>query len=215
MEGEFDRRQHWEHIYQTKRPEEVSWYQSAPGISLDLIRETRLPLSARILDVGGGDSLLADHLLDQGYRNISVLDISEAALERARLRLGERAGLVKWIRADIANHVAEDKYDLWHDRAAFHFLTDEKEIAAYVRSATDSLNEDGVLIIGAFSDQGPLKCSGIEIRQHTEESLKKLFRLSFKQIKCCRVDHQTPFGTVQNFVFCTFRKLKNGEKSLS
>ena len=207
MENNFNRREHWEQIYQAKQPHELSWYQATPEISLALIMEMKLPLSAKIIDVGGGDSLLVDYLLDAGFQNISVLDISAAAIEKAKLRLGVRAGLVKWIVADITAFIPEEKYDLLHDRAAFHFLTEEHEISAYVKTVTTSLNNKGILVIGTFSEQGPKKCSGIEIKQYSETGLLDLFQSSFEKIKCFSADHHTPFDTVQNFIFCSFRKM--------
>ncbi len=201
------RKEHWEKIYQTKQPDEVSWYQPTPETSLQFFREFKVPLHARIIDIGGGDSLLVDHLLELGYQDITVLDISEAALEKARKRLGAKAEQVKWIVADAATFIPTEKYDFWHDRAAFHFLTDEQEIESYLHTAQQHLTENGIMIIGTFSEQGPKKCSGIEIKQYSEQSMTEKLRQYFEKIKCITIDHQTPFGTLQNFVFCSFRKM--------
>lgn len=202
----FDRKRHWENIYQTKKLTEVSWFQPTPETSLDLIQKTGVLKTARIIDVGGGDSFLVDYLLNLGYNNITVLDISESAIERAKKRLGERAKLVKWIVSDVTEFNPSEKYDCWHDRATFHFLTDEKEISQYEKITAQCMNREGVLIIGTFSDKGPEKCSGIPIRQYTENSLEKQFSNTFKKIDCRTIDHQTPFDTTQNFIFCRFKK---------
>lgn len=208
-----NRKNHWENIYQTKELSEVSWFQPIPKSSLDLIRKTKLSKQAKIIDVGGGDSYLVDHLLDLGYCNLTVLDISEAAIERAKKRLGERSKLVKWIVSDITTFNPSEKYDCWHDRAAFHFLTEEAEIAAYIKVLNESIAENGNLIIGTFSEKGPEKCSGIHIQQYTEKSLTKQFIVSFQKVECNTIDHETPFNTIQNFVFCRFRKKDQAEAS--
>ena len=206
--ADFDRRKHWENIYQTKQLTEVSWYQPTPETSLDFIKQFNIGIGAKIIDVGGGDSYLVDHLLDEGYRDITVLDISASAIERAKHRLGNRANQVKWIVADAANFQPPEKYDLWHDRAAFHFLTDEAEISNYIATAQQNITPQGVLVIGTFSEQGPKKCSGIEIRQYSENSMVERLKKFFEKIKCITIDHKTPFDTIQNFVFCSFRKLQ-------
>lgn len=203
---QFDRKKHWEEIYTTKELHEVSWYQPTPQTSLDFISMFDLPKFAKIIDVGGGDSFLVDHLLDLGFENVTVLDISEKAIDRAKKRLGERAEKVKWIVADAANFTPTETYDFWHDRAAFHFLTDEKDIKTYVETAHKALEKNGVLAIGTFSEQGPKKCSGIEITQYSKEGLTEIFGDLFTRVACLQVDHKTPFDTVQNFTFCTFRK---------
>lgn len=208
-----DRRVHWEKIYQTKGLQEVSWYQPVPATSLEFIQEAGLAFTAKIIDVGGGDGFLVDHLLDRGYVDLTVLDISEAAIARAQERLGERASMVKWIVADASSFVPPEKYDLWHDRAAFHFLTEEKDISAYLRTAREHLKPNAGLIIGSFSDRGPKKCSGVEIRQYTEDSLTEIFGDFFERIRCIRTDHPTPFGSTQNFVFCSFRRREAGESA--
>jgi ubiquinone/menaquinone biosynthesis C-methylase UbiE len=205
----FDRKKHWDNIYQTKQLNEVSWYQPTPEISLDFIKQCNVPTTARIIDIGGGDSFLVDHLLDNGYQDITVLDISEAAIERAKTRLGYRAEKVKWIVADAANFRPTEQYDFWHDRAAFHFLTKEQEISSYLGTAQRSIKPTGILVIGTFSEQGPKKCSGIEIKQYSENSMTERLKNFFEKIKCITTDHKTPFDTVQNFVFCSFRKLQS------
>ena len=205
----FDRKNHWETIYQTKQLNEVSWYQAIPQTSLNFFSELEVPKNAKIIDIGGGDSFLADHLLDLGYQDITVLDISSAALERAKKRLGERAGNIKWIVADASCFEPAEKYDFWHDRAAFHFLTDENEINGYINTAQQNIKANGILAIGTFSEQGPQKCSGIEITQYSEETLTQRLKPFFNKISCSTVEHNTPFDTVQQFVFCSFRKIQD------
>ncbi len=204
----FDRKKHWENIYQTKELKEVSWFQPTPETSLDFFKQFNVPTTAKVIDIGGGDSFLVDHLLDLGYQDISVLDISAAAIDKAKQRLGEKANKVKWIVADAATYKPTEKYDFWHDRAAFHFLTDEQEISDYLETAEQHINPTGVLVIGTFSEQGPKKCSGIEIKQYSETTMTVRLKNLFEKIKCITVDHKTPFGTIQNFVFCSFRKLQ-------
>jgi 2-polyprenyl-3-methyl-5-hydroxy-6-metoxy-1,4-benzoquinol methylase len=204
----FDRKKHWENIYQTKEFKEVSWYQQTPITSLDFLKQFNIPTTAKIIDVGGGDSFLVDHLLDIGYQNITVLDVSEAALDRAKQRLGDHAAEVKWIVADAATFKPTEKYDFWHDRATFHFLTQEQEIENYIDTIQQNINPTGILVIGTFSEQGPRKCSGIEIKQYSESTMTNRFRIFFEKIKCITVDHRTPSDTLQNFIFCSFRKLQ-------
>lgn len=204
----FDRKKHWENIYQTKELKDVSWFQPTPETSLDFFKQFNVPTTAKVIDIGGGDSFLVDNLLDLGYQDISVLDISTAAIDRAKQRLGDKAKNVKWIVADAATFKPTEKYDFWHDRAAFHFLTDEQEIANYLQIAQESINPTGILVIGTFSEQGPKKCSGIEIKQYSETTMTDQLKKFFEKIKCITVDHLTPFDTIQNFVFCSFRKLQ-------
>lgn len=205
-----EKKKHWENIYISKQINEVSWYQPTPETSLDFVRQFDLPKSAKIIDIGGGDSYFADHLLELGYEDITVLDISSVALEKAKHRLADRSGKIKWIVADAANFNASEKYDFWHDRAAFHFLTNENDILNYVKSAGENINENGILVIGTFSENGPTKCSGIEIKQYSEQTMTDRFKDKFERINCFKIDHTTPFNTIQNFVFCSFRR-KNSQ----
>lgn len=203
---EINRKNHWETVYETKQPNEVSWTQEKPTTSLDFIRETRLDKSAKIIDIGGGDSKLVDFLLEEGYENITVLDISANALERAKKRLGAKAEKVNWIVSDITEFKPETAYDIWHDRAAFHFLTTPEQIKKYSEIIQEWVN--GFLIIGTFSENGPKKCSGLDITQYSEVKLEKQFSDGFKNLKCITEDHLTPFETKQNFTFCVFEKIK-------
>lgn len=147
-----NRKDHWEKIYQTKHIDEVSWYQPTPTTSLEFFEEFHIPLTAKIIDIGGGDSFLVDHLLDRGYCDISVLDISETAINRAKERLGENSQKVKWIVADASEFAPTEIYDVWHDRAAFHFLTKEAEVERYIDSLKKGLHADGLMILGTFSE---------------------------------------------------------------
>ncbi|MEZ4858110.1 MAG: class I SAM-dependent methyltransferase [Flavobacteriaceae bacterium] len=204
----FDRKNHWENIYKTKDLKEVSWFQPKPETSLEFFKHFKIPTTARIIDIGGGDSFLVDYLLDLGYQDISVLDISHAAIERAKQRLGDKALNVKWIVTDVTTFKPTETYDFWHDRAAFHFLTDELDISNYLNTAKQNIHANGLLVLGTFSEQGPKKCSGIEIKQYSETTMTHRLKDFFEKIQCLTVDHKTPFNTVQNFVFCCFRKLQ-------
>lgn len=196
---------HWEHIYNTKQPNQVSWTQEVPTISIDFVKQLQIPKDAAIIDVGGGDSKFVDYLLAEGYTNISVLDISEAAINRAKERLGNKAFNVNWIVSDILSFNPTGRYNLWHDRAAFHFQTDISSISKYIDIVNKSVT--GKIIIGTFSVDGPTKCSGLDIKQYEETSLKNEFEnAQFKNIECKREDHITPSGSVQNFIFCAFKK---------
>jgi len=198
-------KQNWENIYTTKEAHEVSWTEEGPSVSLSFIHQANLAKNARIIDVGGGDSKLVDYLLAEGFQNISVLDISEAAIERAKRRLGEKANQVNWIVSDVLSFQPANPYDLWHDRAAFHFQTESDQINQYVDLVKRSVK--GTLIVGTFSTDGPTKCSGLPIQQYTEAGMKEKFEsANFKNIECKLEDHITPMGGQQNFVFCSFAK---------
>ncbi|WP_223606520.1 class I SAM-dependent methyltransferase [Chryseobacterium sp. OSA05B] len=196
---------HWENVYKTKNPDQVSWTQQKPQTSLDFIHSCELGKDAKIIDIGGGDSNLVDFLLDEGYENITVLDISSKALEKAKVRLGSKAEKVKWIVADITKFDTDETYDIWHDRAAFHFLTTSEQILKYTSIAKKNVR--GFMIIGTFSKNGPIKCSGLKIQQYDEQSMAAGFESDFEKIRCHTVNHITPFNTVQNFVFCRFKKI--------
>lgn len=203
---EFDREKHWEDIYLGKDTKDVSWYQPVPTISLDFVRESSLSPNAKIIDIGGGDSLFADHLLDLGYTDITVLDISEAALNKAKRRLGARAEFIKWVVEDAVTFRPEVNCDFWHDRAAFHFLTTPEEILQYVNTVSQYIAPGGILVLATFSELGPRKCSGLEIKQYSETTLSRLLSASFEKLKCLTADHITPSGSIQNFIFCSFRR---------
>ena len=199
--------QHWENIYQAKDTvHDASWYQNVPKTSVDLILSTGIGMNENIIDVGGGDSKLVDKLLEIGFKNISVLDISAKALQKAKMRLGEKAESVTWIEADVLEFDTESHFDIWHDRAAFHFLTKKEDIAHYVKIAGKFIKPDGHLIISTFSVNGPKKCSGLEITQYSEDSIKKTFQKDFSHIRSFEEIHTTPFNTKQNFLFNLFKR---------
>ncbi|GAA4149830.1 class I SAM-dependent methyltransferase [Chryseobacterium ginsenosidimutans] len=195
---------HWKNVYETKNPDQVSWTQKKPQTSLDFIHSFGLKKGAKIIDIGGGDSNLVDFLLNEEYENITVLDISEKALEKAKERLGEKAKKIKWIVTDITAFEPTETYDIWHDRAAFHFLTNPEQISKYVEITEKAVSK--FMVLGTFSKDGPTKCSGLKITQYDEQSMAKQFERSFETIHCIKEDHATPFDTLQNFVVCGFKK---------
>lgn len=200
-------KKYWETVYETKSPDEVSWTQEIPKTSLDFIHSFGLPKTAKIIDIGGGESKLVDYLLDEGFENITVLDISAKALEKSQKRLGEKAMKVNWVVSDITEFQPKTTFDVWHDRATFHFLTKPEQIEKYMATVRNSVN--GYLTIGTFSENGPTKCSGLKIKQYSEEKLTAELKKGFEKIRCITEDHTTPFDTIQNFLFCSFRRQKN------
>ena len=201
-----DTKDHWEKIYTTKEFKETSWFQAKPEVSLNIIESLGLSRKAEIIDVGGGNSYLVDNLLGLGYENLSVLDISEVAMDKARKRTGENAAKVNWIISDAADYKADNKFDLWHDRAAFHFLTDETRISNYLNNLKASVKQGGYVILATFSEKGPEKCSGISIKQYSAQDMEKLFERDFEIVRLENLDHITPWGDKQNFTFGLFRK---------
>ncbi|MBC7411190.1 MAG: methyltransferase domain-containing protein [Bacteroidia bacterium] len=197
---------HWENVFATKAETEVSWFQVYPTTSMEFVELFNMPLDANIIDVGGGDSHFVDALLSKGYTNVHVLDISANAIQKAQQRLGENASKVIWIVSDIVDYVPTVKFDFWHDRAAFHFLTNADNVYKYVATAETAINPNGYLILGTFSENGPEKCSGLTIQQYNETSMSARFEVAFNRIKCITENHTTPFNTVQNFLFCSFQK---------
>lgn len=199
--------QYWDKIYSTKQPSEVSWTQEVPKTSLEFIHSFGLKKTAKIIDIGGGDSKLADYLLDEGYENITVLDISAKALEKAKQRLGDKAQKINWIVSDITEFKPDITFDVWHDRATFHFLTTRDQITKYMETARKSVNY--YMTIGTFSDDGPEKCSGLKVKQYSEETLTTELQNGFEKLRCITEDHITPFDTTQNFLFCSFKRHLN------
>ena len=193
-----NKKEHWDNIYTTKQPHEVSWTQDIPEISLQLISDLQLSKDASIIDIGGGDSHLVDYLLELGYQDITVLDISEAAIHRAQNRLGKKAEQVHWIISDILDFEPLKKYDAWHDRAVFHFLISENEIEQYKELATRVAQN---IVLGTFAIDGPQKCSGLEITQYDEAKLGSTFSPHYKLRNFLNHQHTTPFNTTQKFVF--------------
>ncbi|MFY9464732.1 MAG: class I SAM-dependent methyltransferase [Sediminibacterium sp.] len=193
-------------MFTTKAETEFSWFQAYPATSVAFLELFNLPLDANIIDIGGGDSHLVDVLVERGYLNIYILDISEKALNRAKLRLGKTAEKVHWIVSDVVDFIPPVQFDFWHDRAAFHFLTTPERIDKYVFNAENGIKPGGYLVLGTFSENGPQKCSGLEIKQYTEASMSDRFEKNFDRIKCVTEEHKTPFNTTQNFLFCSFKK---------
>lgn len=200
------KKEHWENVFTTKKETEVSWYQNEPKTSIQLIQACKVAKDAKIIDIGGGDSYLIDSLLELEYTNLYLLDISEAAIDRAKLRLGDRAKEVTFIVSDSLHFQSEEKFDIWHDRASFHFFTDAKDIEQYKLNVIANTSQNAHLIIGTFSEEGPLKCSGLPITQYSVEKMEAVFASDFKLENCFTEDHVTPFDTVQNFIFCHYKK---------
>jgi ubiquinone/menaquinone biosynthesis C-methylase UbiE len=200
------RKDHWGKLYETKQPNEISWTQEVPKTSLDFIHSFNLPKSARIIDIGGGDSRLVDFLLAEGFEHITVLDISSKAMERAKKRLGDRANKVTWIVSDVTEFSCDTTYDLWHDRATFHFLTTDGQIIKYLSTARKAVKPGGYVIISTFSTSGPKRCSGLDVKRYSEETLTEKLNRGFENIRCITEDQITPLNKIQNFLFCSFRR---------
>ena len=199
-------RDHWEHVYRAKRPDEVSWYQQAPLLTLRMVASTRLPEEGAIIDVGGGASNLVDALLRAGYRDVTVLDIAGAALEHARDRLGDRASDVKWVRGDVTEMELCGPYDLWHDRAVFHFLTQPAARARYREQLLRYLKPGGHALIATFAPEGPEQCSGLPVKRYSPEELVAELGDAFELMEAVDERHRTPSGGAQAFIYCWLRR---------
>lgn len=201
---------HWEHVYATKKTESVSWFQEHAEQSMRLIRGTGVPYSAGIIDVGGGASTLVDDLLSSGYCAVSVLDLAAAALSVAKARLGERASEVQWTEGDITKVLLPvHAFDVWHDRAVFHFLTSKEDREAYVDTVLRSVKPGGHVIVATFAEDGPIQCSGLPVMRYGPSELHAEFGSPFSLVQHEREEHHTPFGTVQKFVYCYCRKVSS------
>lgn len=196
---------HWENVYSTKADNEVSWYEESPELSLSLIRQAGLGPDASVVDIGGGASRLVDALVEAGQAHVTVLDLSAAALETSRQRL-PGADNVQWVVSDVRDWKPGRLYDLWHDRAAFHFLTTAEDQRAYVAVLKSVLRVGGVAVIGTFAPDGPEKCSGLPVARHDAASLQKVLGEGFDLLDTRRHEHRTPWGSVQRFQFSMFRK---------
>jgi ubiquinone/menaquinone biosynthesis C-methylase UbiE len=197
---------HWEHIYKSRGIREVSWFQEHAAQSIELIKKTGVSLRAKIIDVGGGASTLVDDLIDKGYSEITVLDVSGTALRRSQDRLGQRASLVTWLELDITRAELDSNfYDVWHDRAVFHLLTSETDRAHYVRAVRRSVKTGGHIIVASFGLNGPEKCSGLNVVRYSAESMHREFGNDFELVDTTTEVHHTPFGTDQQFVYCYCR----------
>ncbi len=199
---------HWENVYETKHSTEVSWFQEHPKLSLQFIERTGIDKTGSIIDVGGGASTLVDDLLDRGYQNITVLDISRAALQVAQERLGLRARAVNWLEADITQvQLAHNFYEIWHDRAVFHFLTRADDRKRYIEAVLRSVKTGGHVIVATFALDGPSRCSNLEVVRYDQDSLHDEFGDRFDLVHSTSKSHQTPFGTEQKFIYCYCRKV--------
>lgn len=197
---------HWEEVYASKSPDAVSWYAPHLRESLAYIQRTQLPTSARIIDVGGGEATLVDDLLDAGYSNVSVLDISANAIQGCKQRLGARADKVHWYVADVLEQQFElESFDVWHDRAVFHFLTSDQHRAAYVRQVVHALKPGGYAIVGTFGPEGPAQCSGLPVARYAPDELHGQFGARFTLVESSFDVHKTPWGSDQQFVYCFCR----------
>lgn len=202
-----DLKEYWQNIHHSKNSAQVSWYQQHPTLSLQYIKNTGIDKNGQIIDVGAGASTLVDHLLEDGFQNITVLDISAQALEISKTRLAKRAELIQWMVADITKvNLPHFQYDVWHDRAVFHFLTNPQDRESYVKIVSDSVKPGGHVIVATFADDGPEKCSGLEVARYNSESLHDEFGSNFDLIDSTHEVHQTPFATEQKFVYCYCRK---------
>ncbi len=200
-------KKHWEHVYSSKPTDAVSWYQEHAEQSLRLIHQTGLPPTASIIDVGGGASTLVDDLLRDGYSSTTVLDLSAAALAAAKSRLGEKASTVTWLVANITEvELPASSYDIWHDRAVFHFLTNEHDRHAYVTAVLRAVKPGGHVIVATFGEDGPQQCSGLPVMRYSPQSLHAEFGEPFTLFKHEQEEHHTPFGTVQKFIYCYCRR---------
>lgn len=201
-----DRSTHWDHVYATKGEAEVSWFQDSPAISLELIRAANPDPGASVIDIGGGASRLVDALLQHGYRDLAVLDLSAHALDAAKRRIGHAASMVDWIVADATTWQPAKTYDIWHDRAAFHFLTEARDRAAYVARLRSAVASGGHVIIATFAPDGPEKCSGLPVQRYDGASLAAELGPEFELIETRRETHHTPWNSTQAFQFSGFRK---------
>jgi trans-aconitate methyltransferase len=202
-----NRQAHWESVYASKGESDVSWFQEHPALSLELIARVGARPDAAIIDIGGGASRLVDHLLEQDFRAVTVLDLSKAALRSAEARLGERAAQVRWLVADVTIWEPTEAYDVWHDRAAFHFLTEQSDRAAYVTRLRQALKVGGHAIIATFAPDGPERCSGLPVMRYDTESLGQALGQQFEPVDTRRHAHTTPWGSAQSFQFSVFRRI--------
>ncbi len=201
-----EKKQHWENVYNTKTAEKLSWTQPRPSPSIEWILEAAPDHQSAVIDVGGGTSTLVDHLLEAGYMRPAVLDISSAALDQARIRLGEKANSVEWIEADVTAFNSSRKFLLWHDRAVFHFLTKRTDRELYIESMKKSIATDARIIIATFSPLGPGQCSGLDVMRFDEKSLEAELGKEFMLIRSEKHTHRTPWGKDQAFIYCLFRR---------
>ena len=201
-----DLKNHWENIYSNKDENEVSWFQTVPKTSHQLIKKLNLESNDNIIDIGSGRSRILKILIDEGFNNLSYLDISKEACKKSKIALGDDKSKVNWNVENVLNFKSKMKYKLWHDRAVFHFFTDKKDIEKYREVAIKNISEGGYLVLATFSINGPKKCSGLDVSQYSEQSLNEIFKSDFNLLESFYIDHQTPFDTTQNFLYCIFKK---------
>jgi 2-polyprenyl-3-methyl-5-hydroxy-6-metoxy-1,4-benzoquinol methylase len=205
--GHQGRKHHWEDVYAKKAENEVSWFQADPATSLEFIRRCGGKGDTPIVDIGGGESRLVDRLLDGGYSDVTVLDLSEHAIAATRKRLGDRAAKVKWIVADVTTWRPERKYRMWHDRAVLHFLTEPDDRRAYLRAMLAAVERNGCIVISTFALDGPERCSGLPVVRYSAETLAAELGPDVRLVETVREDHATPWGTIQRFQFSRFTRL--------
>ena len=204
--SEFSRKNHWEKVYKKRKTEEVSWYQLNPKTSVEVILSLNFDKEDSIIDIGGGDSLLADNLIKLGFKKIYILDISSGALERSRNRLQKKREYLNWLHSDVTDFETDLKFNIWHDRATFHFLTDNEDVKKYVTAAEEYVKPNGFMILSTFSLSGPNKCSGLNVKQYSEESIKRTFLNGFDLVRSLDEVHTTPSCVKQNFIYCLLQR---------
>lgn len=201
-----DLKSHWENIYSSKNEDGVSWFQEYPKTSIDLIEKYSINKSISIIDIGSGRSRILINLIENEYDNLTYLDISQEACSKSKILLGNKQDLVQWHVENILDFKTEKNFSIWHDRAVFHFLTSKEDVEKYKQVALKNIVQGGYLILGTFSENGPEKCSGLNVSRYSTESLKEIFNPEFKMIESFAIDHKTPFNTTQNFLFSIFKK---------
>jgi SAM-dependent methyltransferase len=203
-----DRQAHWDNVYLTRSETDVSWFEQTPNVSLDLIASTGVPPDAAVIDIGGGASRLIDALLDRSFQDVTVLDLSAPALAATKARLGPRASKVHWLVADVTKWQPPQAYEVWHDRAVFHFLTSAEDRAIYAERVSRAVRPNGHVIIGTFAPDGPERCSGLPVMRHDSTSLGDMLGGAFKLTECHRQNHRTPTGAIQHFQFSRFQRVE-------
>lgn len=201
-----DLKSHWENIYSSKNEDGVSWFQEYPQTSIDLIEKYSINKSISIIDIGSGRSRILKNLMENEYEDLTYLDISKEACSKSKISFGNKHGLVKWHVANVLDFNTDNNFSIWHDRAVFHFLTSKEDIEKYKQVALKNIQKGGYLILGTFSQNGPEKCSGLNVSRYSTESLKEIFNPELKMIESFTIDHKTPFNTTQNFLFSIFKK---------
>ncbi|MEL1227329.1 MAG: SAM-dependent methyltransferase [Candidatus Neomarinimicrobiota bacterium] len=202
----FNVKNHWENIYSSKKEDAVSWFQEYPKTSIELIEKYSTDKSSSIIDIGSGRSKILKNLIENEYDDLTYLDISQEACSKSKISLGNKQDLVEWHVVNVLDFNTEKNFSIWHDRAVFHFLISKEDVEKYKQVALKNIVKGGYLILGTFSENGPEKCSGLNVSRYSPESLKKIFNPEFKMIESFTIDHKTPFNTIQNFLFIIFKK---------